>query len=81
MKNPGSTPLRVRLAIADLVIYGNLAFTFIFFSAAFDRGCSNETGRAKDNNVVAAAAKNNASNPLLSEKGQSKPGVVEGIPK
>lgn len=70
MKSPNSSHRNLRTIITDLVIYGNLAFTFVFFSAALNRGCNNESGNDKSNEI-AVSAKNTRS-PLLAEKGQSK---------
>ncbi|MGE5106556.1 MAG: hypothetical protein ACM3H8_03365 [Sphingobacteriales bacterium] len=74
MKSLNSSSRSLRTIITDLIIYGNLAFTFVFFSAAFDRGCNNSSGKEKVNEI-AGSVKNTVS-PLLAEKGQSRNGVI-----
>lgn len=74
MKSPNSSHRNLRSIITDLVIYGNLAFTFVFFSAAFDRGCNSLSGKEKSNETVVSAKNTNSS--LLAEKGQSKNNVI-----
>ena len=79
MKSPNSSRRSLRTIITDLVIYGNLAFTFVFFSAAFDRGCSNTAAKDKSNEIIVSAK--SASSPLLAEKGQSKNNIMAGSQK
>ena len=80
MKSPNSSRRSLRTIITDLVIYGNLAFTFVFFSAAFDRGCSNTTAKDNKSNEIAVSAKSITS-PLLAEKGQSKNNITASSQK
>lgn len=79
MKSPNSSHRSPRTIITDLVIYGNLAFTFVFFSAAFDRGCNNAAGKDKSNEIAVSAK--SPESPLLAEKGQSKNSSIAGQQK
>ncbi|RTL59420.1 MAG: hypothetical protein EKK37_06520 [Sphingobacteriales bacterium] len=75
MKNPTLRGRSLRTLLTDLIIYSNLAFTFIFFSAAFDKGCSSSTaGNYKSNGIANAQKAKTLSE--LSEKGQTKTAAV-----
>jgi hypothetical protein len=73
MKSQHSSNRSLRTVITDLVIYGNLAFTFVFFSAAFDRGCNSSVSATS--NEITASGKTTA-DPLLSQKGQKKKDII-----
>jgi hypothetical protein len=64
-----------RTVLTDLIIYGNLAFTFVFFSAAFNKGCSNSSSGVSKTIEVAASQKSN-STIELTEKGQAKTAAI-----
>lgn len=66
----------LRTVLTDLIIYGNLAFTFVFFSAAFDKGCSSSSSsNAYKSNEVANSQKSKTS-AELAEKGQAKTAAI-----
>jgi hypothetical protein len=73
MKSLTASKRNLRTVLTDLIIYGNLAFTFVFFSAAFDRGCSNSSTRERSNEIV--SAQKAIPSTLLAEKGQTKAAV------
>ncbi len=74
MKNQYTPKPGLRIVAADLIIYGNLAFTFVFFSAAFDKGCNNSSSSYKPNEVAAAQKSNTPS--ALAEKGSAKTAAI-----
>lgn len=61
--------------LTDLIIYGNLAFTFVFFSAAFDKGCSSASSNTYKQNEVTAGQKSKTPSEF-SEKGQVKTAAI-----
>ncbi|MBI1783450.1 MAG: hypothetical protein HYR66_19110 [Sphingobacteriales bacterium] len=76
MKTLTSTKSRsLRTVLSDLIIYGNLAFTFVFFSAAFNKGCSNSSAAINKTNEIAVSQKNNTTLELT-EKGQAKTAAI-----
>ena len=74
MKSLTSNGRSLRIAFTDLIIYGNLAFTFVFFSAAFDKGCNNAAASYRQNDL--AVSQKSKTPAALSEKGQAKTAAV-----
>lgn len=75
MKTQTTKGKSLRTTLTDLIIYGNLAFTFVFFSAAFDKGCTNSSASYKNNNNNIAASQKSTSSGLA-EKGQAKTAAI-----
>lgn len=67
-------PRSLRTLLTDLIIYSNLAFTFVFFSAAFDKGCSNSSAASRTNEY--ATSQKAKTSPSLAEKGQAKTAAI-----
>jgi hypothetical protein len=71
MKSLTNSKRHVRSVLTDFIIYGNLAFTFVFFSAAFNRGCSDSSGAVSGNEIAVTRSASVPSSALV-QKGQTK---------
>lgn len=75
MKNQPLKVRSLRTVLTDLIIYGNLAFTFVFFSAAFDKGCSNSAASNYKAGELVNSQKSKTS-AELTERGQTKTAAI-----
>ncbi|HET9056514.1 MAG TPA: hypothetical protein VFN30_06685 [Chitinophagaceae bacterium] len=74
MKSQSYSNFRLRITFTDLIVYGNLAFTFIFFSTALSKGCNHMFAGSGHKDVAESRQKN--INQLLIEKGNTVSGFI-----